>query len=424
MIKHLKLFIEGIVQGVGFRPHVYNLAKSYNLNGYVLNDSRGVTIETESEFSLLQKFRDSLISNPPRLADIQRVTENWSENLENYTNFVIKKSRETSVKTVLISPDIATCEDCLREMRDPDDPRYGYAFINCTNCGPRLTIITDVPYDRPNTSMVDFPMCDYCAGQYRDPSNRRFHAQPVACPVCGPNIGLIDHEGNAICEDQYKCILRAVKLLKEGKILALKGLGGYHLAVDAINEEAVSNLRGRKYREDKPFAIMAPDMKAIRDICFVERAEENLLTSYRAPIVVLRKRPKNNIAPSVAPGNNYLGVMLPYTPLHYLIMDNFCGPLVMTSGNVSEEPIAYRDDEAGSRLSGIADFFLAHNRPIHTRCDDTVTRVFRGDEYPIRRSRGYVPYPIILDRSSPVPILAVGGEKKTHFAFSGRIKHF
>lgn len=412
---HLKLFIEGIVQGVGFRPHVYNMAKSFGLKGYVLNDSRGVTIEAEAPDINLHKFRETLINNPPPLAQIQSVTENWSHELRNYPDFFIKKSTETGAKTVLISPDIATCSDCLQEMRDPEDPRYNYPFINCTNCGPRFTIITHVPYDRHNTSMADFPLCDFCKSQYEDPSNRRFHAQPVACPFCGPQVRLLDNMGNAVQNDPGRALEAATELLRTGKIVAIKGLGGYHLSADAANENAVHELRTRKFREDKPFAVMFPNVESVEKECRINEEEAKLLKSHKSPIVLLKKRKKTGIAPSIAPGNNYLGVMLPYTPLHHLIMDKISSPLVMTSGNVSEEPISYEDDEALSRLGKIADFYLLHNRPVHTRCDDTVSRIFRDKEYILRRSRGYAPNPVILKQSAPHPILAVGGELKNTF---------
>lgn len=414
---HLKLFINGIVQGVGFRPHVYNMANSFGLKGYVLNDSRGVTIEAEAPEMNLRKFRETLISNPPPLAQIQSVTEEWGGELQNYPEFFIKKSSDTGSKTVLISPDIATCDDCLEEMGNPGDRRYDYPFINCTNCGPRFTIITDVPYDRHNTSMKDFPLCDFCRAQYEDPSNRRFHAQPVACPVCGPQIRLLDNRGEVVCENPVKALETATELLREGAIIAVKGLGGYHLSADAENENAVHELRCRKFREDKPFAVMFPNMESVERECHINEEESKLLKSRQAPIVLLKKRKKTNISPSVAPGNNYLGVMLPYTPLHHLVMEKFASPLVMTSGNVSEEPISYNDEEALSRLGKIAGFCLLHNRPVHTRCDDTVTRVFRNREYPLRRSRGYAPNPLILKHSTPLPILAVGGELKNTFCF-------
>jgi len=414
--KHLKLFIQGIVQGVGFRPHVYNLAASYGLHGYVLNDSRGVTIELEGDERKLAAFRDSLFNYPPRLADIQSFSEELTENIAGYQELVIEKSKDGGEKAVLVSPDVSICGDCIREMNDPADPRHRYPFINCTNCGPRFTIIKDVPYDRHNTSMSLFALCTMCKGQYEDPSDRRFHAQPVACPVCGPRLFLLDRNKNEICKNQDEIIDKTADLLKKGKIIAIKGLGGYHLAVDAQNEEAVSMLRKRKYREDKPFAVMAPDIETIKKFCRVNEEEKKILTSFRSPIVLLERNVENKtLSPSVAPGNNYIGMMLPYTPLHYLLLASFGGILVMTSGNVSEEPICYRDNEAMERLREIADYFLIHNRPIHIRCDDTVTRVFAGYEYPIRRSRGYAPFPIILKNAVKVPILAVGAELKNTF---------
>ncbi len=402
---------------MGFRPHVYNMAKSFGLKGYILNDSRGVTIEAEAPDMNLRKFRETLINNPPPLAQIQNVTEEWGGTLQDYPEFFIKKSNDSGSKTVLISPDIATCNDCLEEMRDPEDRRFAYPFINCTNCGPRFTIITDVPYDRHNTSMTDFPMCEFCKKQYEDPSNRRFHAQPVACPVCGPQIRLLDNRGKVVCNDPVKALETVTELLREGKIIAIKGLGGFHLSADAGNENAVHELRTRKFREDKPFAVMFPKMESVEKECCIDEEEAKLLKCRQSPIVLLKKRKKTGIAPSVAPGNNYLGVMLPYTPLHHLILNKFSSPLVMTSGNVSEEPISYKDEEALSRLGKIADFYLLHNRPVHTRCDDTVTRVFRKREFPLRRSRGYAPNPIILNQSTPYTILAVGGELKNTFCF-------
>lgn len=415
MVKRLKIFIEGIVQGVGFRPHVYNLARSLDLTGYVLNDSRGVTIEVEGPRSRLEEFKERLLSDPPPLAVIQGVKERFSSRIVGYDDFVIKHSKDSGEKSVLISPDIATCEDCLREVYDPADPRYLYPFINCTNCGPRFTIITDVPYDRKNTSMAKFPMCSLCKSEYEDPSNRRFHAQPVACPRCGPRVFLYDKNKNPVCDKPEKVIPEASNLLKQGKILAVKGLGGYHLSADALDEQAVLTLRKRKYREDKPFAVMVPDMDTLGRFCKLSKDDERLLTSFQRPIVILEKTEDCPVAPQVAPNNNYLGVMLPYTPLHRLLLDCFGGALVMTSGNMSEEPISYRNESAFEKLGDIADYFLTNDRPIHTRCDDSVVRTFRGHNYPIRRSRGYAPYPIIMTKSAPTPVLAVGGELKNTF---------
>lgn len=415
MKKHLTLKIQGVVQGVGFRPHVFNMAKEFDLTGYILNDARGVTIEAEKDEGALITFKSHLLANPPRLADIQDYQWKITDNLEGYDDFVIKKSKPGGEKTVLISPDVAVCKDCLREMNDPQDRRYRYPFINCTNCGPRFTIITDVPYDRPSTSMKGFPMCDFCRSQYEDPANRRFHAQPVACPVCGPRVFLKDSQGREVVKDPDECITKAAELLKQGNIVAIKGLGGFHLAVDATNEDAVKTLRKRKYREDKPFAVMAPDVEAIEKHCFVNDDERNLLNSFKAPIVILKKKSNTGLAPPVAPNNNFLGVMPAYTPLHSLLLSEFNGILVMTSGNVSEEPIAYIDEEAKQRLGGIADYFLTNNRPVYMRCDDSVTRVINGGEYPLRRSRGYVPFPIVTRHSANVPILAVGGHLKNTF---------
>ena len=315
---------------------------------------------------------------------------------------------------MLISPDVATCEACLHELFDPSDRRYRYPFINCTDCGPRYTIVVDVPYDRPNTTMAAFPMCPDCAREYHDPMDRRFHAQPIACPACGPRVTLVDPEGRPIpCADP---IAEAAARLRTGQLLAVKGLGGYHLACDAGNERAVRRLREGKHREYKPFALMVPDLQWAHRLCFLSEEEERLLCSRRRPIVLARRRPDAPVAPSVAPGCRDLGVMLPYTPLHHLLLDAFGGPLVMTSGNRSDEPIAYRDDDALARLGPMVDALLVHNRPIHTRCDDSVTRAVLGQELLIRRSRGYVPEPLMLPFPTPVPLLATGAMLKNVFA--------
>jgi hydrogenase maturation protein HypF len=413
--RHIKFKITGIVQGVGFRPFVFNLAKSLGLKGYVLNDSSGVTIEIEGEEASLCLFRETLLKSPPPSADIQSIEEEISEKIENHPDFKIKNSADNGEKTVMIPPDIATCRDCIDEMENPHDRRHDYPFINCTNCGPRFTIINNTPYDRKHTSMADFIMCDYCRNQYENPEDRRFHAQPLACPACGPQLTLYDNEGNDIESSTVDIIHKVVSYLKEGKIVAIKGLGGYHLAVDALNEDAVKELRTRKNREEKPFAVMAENLETARKYCRVSDEEKALLNSSRKPIVLLEKLPESSMAPSVAPNNRYLGMMLPYTPLHHLIMRNFGNLLVMTSGNICEEPICYIDKETRNRLHHIADYFLTNNREILTRNDDSVTRVLRGKEDMIRRSRGYVPYPIILKTDAPVPILAVGGHLKNTF---------
>lgn len=425
-----RLTVTGIVQGVGFRPFVYGLAQRLGLAGFVRNDSRGVAIEVEGPAEALARFRELLLAEAPPLARVESVTV---EELppQHETAFVIEESQEGSERTTLVSPDVATCADCLRELFDPLDRRYRYPFINCTNCGPRFTIIQDVPYDREQTTMRVFAMCPACRAEYEDPANRRFHAQPNACPHCGPQVRLelwADEEpglsGLSACgAAEATPIEQVAQLLAQGAILAIKGLGGYHLACDALNAVAVQRLRRRKHREAKPFALMVPDLETARRLCFVSEGEAALLQSPRRPIVLLEQRPVSPIAPAVAPGYRTLGLMLPYTPLHHLLLHSFAQlmpadrppVLVMTSGNLSEEPIAYRDDEARQRLAGIADGMLTHNRVIHMRCDDSVTRLAAGGEQLFRRSRGYVPEPITLAFELPRPLLACGGHLKNTF---------
>ncbi|WP_307802082.1 carbamoyltransferase HypF [Actinomadura violacea] len=396
--------VEGIVQGVGFRPFVHGLATGLGLSGLVGNDARGVFIEVEGPAGAVERFLDGLRERPPRLAVIDRVTTRKLA-VSGAAGFVIAGSDASGERRALVSFDSATCDDCLREMRDPADRRYGYPFINCTNCGPRFTIVRDVPYDRPNTTMAGFAMCGPCAAEYADPADRRFHAQPVCCPACGPTLEL-----RPAADDPLHA---ARKLLADGAVVAVKGLGGYHLAVRAADGEAVAALRARKHREDKAFAVMVPDVAAARALCEVGEAEEALLTGARRPIVLLRRRPDAALAEAVAPGNASVGIMLPYTPLHHLLVTE---PLVLTSGNVSDEPIAFRDADALERLAGIADAFLVHDRPIHVRTDDAVVRVFRGRTLPVRRSRGYAPEPVPI-RSGP-PVLACGAELKNTFCLS------
>ncbi|MDX1524564.1 MAG: carbamoyltransferase HypF, partial [Anaerolineae bacterium] len=341
--------------------------------------------------------------------------------LNGETSFRIETSRATAEKQVLISPDVCVCADCLQELFDPVDRRYGYPFINCTNCGPRFTIIQDVPYDRDQTTMQVFPMCPDCRAEYDDPLDRRFHAQPNACPVCGPQASLLDAAGVALPEADS--MAEASQRLADGKILAIKGLGGYHLACDALNSEAVTRLRRRKQREEKPFALMVADLETAHRLCYLDGTEVNLLQSRQRPIVLLRRREGCAVAADVAPNHNTLGLMLPYTPLHALLLAAFrdrlspADPavLVMTSGNLSDEPIAYQDDEALGRLGLIADSWLTHNRDIHIRCDDSITRVVAGVEQVFRRSRGYVPRPIRLSQPFPQPLLACGGHLKNTF---------
>jgi hydrogenase maturation protein HypF len=426
------IHIMGVVQGVGFRPFVYNLAKELELSGWVLNSSSGVEIEALGPLQTLEAFAERLKSEAPPLARIERVTVTEiavaDVTLPDPDGFAIRHSKAQPGEFQPISPDITICDDCLRELFDPDDRRHRYPFINCTNCGPRFTIIKDIPYDRPKTTMAPFKMCGDCQREYDDPANRRFHAQPNACPVCGPSVWLVPSRasnvrirGEAIENRTSDEALTATReLLKSGAIVAVKGLGGFHLACDATNDEAVKELRERKGRVDKPFALMAFDVETVERFCTVNDDERELLTSRERPIVLLRERPDSSISSFVAPGNRHLGVMLPYTPLHYVLLertDGFPAALVMTSGNYSEEPIATGNEEAQTRLGRLADAFLLHDRQIHARCDDSVTRIFQGKELPIRRSRGYAPYPIHLPFSAR-QVLAVGGELKNTFCLT------
>jgi hydrogenase maturation protein HypF len=388
--------VEGIVQGVGFRPFVYGLATRLGLSGWVANDARGVVLEVEGREGDIGAFLAALESEAPPLARIDEVAHRPIA-LREEAGFRIAPSERGASRATLVSPDVATCDDCLRELADPTDRRFHYAFINCTNCGPRFTIVRDVPYDRPFTTMADFAMCEACGGEYHDPADRRFHAQPVACARCGPRLDLD--------------LVEAARLLRSGKIVAIKGLGGWHLAANAADEAACATLRARKHREEKPFAVMVRDLASARQVATLRDEEETLLRSPARPIVLVERRPDALLADSVAPGNRSLGIMLPYTPLHHLLMAEMENPVVLTSGNLSDEPIAYRDDDARDRLQSIADAFLGHDRPIHIRTDDSVVRVFRGKTMPLRRSRGYVPRPLRLPLEVP-PLLACGGELK------------
>jgi hydrogenase maturation protein HypF len=405
--------IEGIVQGVGFRPFVYALARRHELAGWVLNDEQGVQMEVEGDEARVAAFLDGLASPPP-LAVVERTTVDYLPEA-GYSGFEIRASMSGEERLALISPDITTCRDCRQELFDPADRRFRYPFINCTNCGPRFTIIQDIPYDRPKTTMASFPMCPACEREYHDPMDRRFHAQPNACPVCGPQIALLDSTGAAI--SAVDPIQETLRLLKEGRIVAIKGLGGFHLACDASQEAAVSRLRQRKYREDKPFALMCRDFSTIEQICCLDDPSRRLLQSKERPIVILPRQGNTEIAPSVAPGQGTLGVMLPYTPLHHLLFADGLDALVMTSGNRSDEPIAYCNAEALERLGTIADFFLVHNREIHTRLDDSVVKSFQGHLTFMRRARGYCPFPIRL-RQGGKSVLACGAEGKNTFCLT------
>ncbi len=531
-IARSRLVVGGIVQGVGFRPFIHRLAHAMGLNGWVLNSTEGVVIEVEGKSDVVDRFVRAIPEQAPPAARVERINRAPLPPI-GYTSFAIEPSQEVDGRFALVSPDLCVCEDCLREMRDPSDRRYRYPFINCTNCGPRFTIVADVPYDRSKTTMGCFPMCPDCEREYHDPANRRFHAQPNACPVCGPRVWLVEggtdltplipfptrEEGGrsplprgegqgegraggtpnpavACKEGSVPAIQRAQDLLTQGKILAVKGLGGFHLACDATNETAVAELRRRKRRSDKPFALMAIDADTVATFCHLSDEERQLLESPQRPIVLLRRKTDSPIAPSVAPGNCFLGVMLPYTPLHYLLLERDTGTrghgdaekdasslgggandsplpegegqgegvvgggtrlpsprpsptavgegvlaspsprggggrgvgsapapypsslvLVMTSGNLSEEPIATGNREALERLASLADAFLLHDRDIQLRCDDSVTRVFRGKEAVIRRSRGYAPFPVRLGVQQR-DVLACGGELKSTFCIT------
>jgi hydrogenase maturation protein HypF len=409
-----------IVQGVGFRPYVYRLALQRNLAGFITNTAAGVSIEVEGPAEAVDDFVSQLPVEAPRLA---RITQWAASDIPARADgeFRILPSRPGENRRVLISPDVAICDDCLRELFDPSDRRFHYPFINCINCGPRYTIVRDIPYDRARTSMAVFPMCADCQGEYDDPLNRRFHAQPNACWKCGPQVELWDAVGAGLVPARSWAptrgaptdpIAEAAARLQAGYVVAVKGLGGFHLAVDATNPAAVSRLREGKRRVEKPFAIMAPSFEAVRNLCELDGASRALLESPERPIVLLRKKSPSLIAELVAPFNHEYGVFLPYTPLHHLLFAaGRFQALVMTSGNISEEPIAIENPEAVARLRGIADFFLVHNRDILLRCDDSVVRVTGEQPRQLRRSRGYVPVPVFLNQDLP-PILAVGGELK------------
>jgi hydrogenase maturation protein HypF len=419
--------VRGVVQGVGFRPFIYRLARDHELAGWVLNHSGGVEIEVEGRASALAAFVHDLTDQAPPLARIISV-EVTSAPPAGYTRFEIRHSVAEEGRYQLISPDIATCADCLHELLDPDDRRYRYPFTNCTNCGPRFTIIRDIPYDRPLTTMQPFPMCPDCQREYDDPLDRRFHAQPNACPVCGPHIWLERPQGEAgdpAAPTGDAAMRMAGEMLLAGKVLAIKGLGGFHLACDATASDAVQTLRARKGRPAKPLAVMMATLEDVRRHCYLSEEEEALILSQQCPIVLLRWRESSKVVRDVAPDNVYLGAMLPYTPLHHILLRDVGRPLVMTSGNLSEEPIAQDNDEARVRLGPLADAFLMHNRDIYARYDDSVwfspaldeRATGRQPTQPIRRSRGYAPFPIRLPFHTK-PILATGAELKNTFCLA------
>jgi len=400
--------VNGIVQGVGFRPFIFQLANQHKIKGAVANTSSGVSIHIEGSRQNVESFCRGISENKPPLALITQISL-YDEPVNDFKDFTIADSRGQTMMATLISPDVSVCHDCRRELFDPEDHRFQYPFINCTNCGPRYTIIDDIPYDRPKTSMKHFKMCPVCQAEYDDPASRRFHAQPNACKDCGPHVSLYDNARKKLTDTNP--IKKSATLLKQGHIIAIKGLGGFHLAVDAENNDAVIRLRSRKLREEKPLAIMTGDIERIRQYSHVAPEEETLLTSPRRPIVLLTKKEPNSIADAVAPRNRYFGVILPYTPLHYLLLSYGFTALVMTSGNLSEEPIAIDNLDACERLADIADYFLIHNRDIYLRSDDSIVRKSADATRFIRRSRGYVPAPVFLNQKVP-PILACGAELK------------
>ena len=422
----LRCVIHGAVQGVGFRPFVYRLANEHELRGWVLNDAAGVQVEVEGERAALTRFRTALVDEAPPLAVIHAVEMSWLAPV-GFEDFVIRESRGTQPPTVLVLPDVATCAACRAEIATPENRRHGYPFTNCTDCGPRYSIIRGLPYDRPLTAMADFALCGKCNAEYRDPANRRFHAQPNACPDCGPQIALWDGDGRKLAS-RGAALRMAAEALRAGRIVALKGLGGFQLLVDARDVAAVRRLRERKGREAKPLALMFPSLAAVRETCAVSEAEARLLSSPQAPIVLLR-RTGNDIAADVAPENPRLGVMLPYTPLHYLLLAEVGFPVVATSGNLSDEPMAIANDEALERLAGIADLWLVHDRPIVRHVDDSIVRVHGECELVLRRARGYAPLPLVLsgvaaEALAVRPVLAVGAHMKNAVALTSGARVF
>ena len=413
-----KIWVRGIVQGVGFRPFVYSQAVNLQLTGWVRNTSSGVELEINGAPDNIAAFLHALKTNPPPLSRIDEISaEDCQPN--GYTGFEIVPSQPQPGEFIPISPDMTICEDCQKELFTELDPRYRYPFINCTNCGPRFTIIRDIPYDRPNTTMAAFPMCERCEDEYENPLNRRFHAQPVACPDCGPQIWL-ETPAQTLLAERDNALQMARDWIRQGKILAIKGLGGFHLACDATNPSAVSELRRRKKRSDKPFALMAFDLARVEKHCIVTPEEHQLLLSKERPVVLLERRANSAITPETAPNQKNLGFMIAYTPLHLLLLEptsDFPEALVMTSGNISEEPIAYTDSDARSRLRDLADGFLMHDRPIHIRVDDSVCRIMNQKPQIMRRARGYAPDPLLLVNKLP-PILATGAELKNAFCLT------
>jgi hydrogenase maturation protein HypF len=416
-----RVFVRGAVQGVGFRPFVYRLARKLGVAGWVMNSPQGVVIEVEGNRMLLDQFLLRLASEKPERASIQGMEPTFLDPV-GYDQFIIRESDVRGEKSALVLPDISTCPDCTRELFDPANRRYLYPFTNCTNCGPRFTIVESLPYDRPNTSMKAFEMCEECRREFENPDDRRFHAQPNACRKCGPHVELWDERGEILALRDVG-VSMGVACVRNGGILAVKGLGGFHLIVNAQDDNAVRRLRKRKRREEKPLALMYPNLEHVESDCELSDIEERLLRSPESPIVLLRRKRKKaggdrkeTIAPGVAPGNPYLGVMLPYTPLHHILLRRLAMPVVATSGNISDEPICTDEREALARLNGIADMFLIHNRPIVRHVDDSVARIMMGRELILRRARGYAPMPVPVKSPLPGSVLAVGAHLKNTVA--------
>ncbi len=420
MIKRQTIFVTGRVQGVGFRPAVYRIARSLGLSGVVYNDTKGVTIELQGGEDRIAEFLARLQSGPdkPPLAEITSCRVADIPLVEAEDQFTIRPSDSRGQPLSQVTADLAVCRDCLAEMADKSDFRYGYPFINCTNCGPRYSIVRNIPYDRPNTTMFTFGMCAKCAAQYADVADRRFHAQPVACPACGPKVQLLDNEGKPVAVQTEQVIAETARLLRAGKIVAIKGIGGFHLAVDALNEGAVRRLRERKRRDHKPFAMMADSIEKIRKYAIVDEQAERLLRSPQSPIVLLPKKASSAIAPSVAEGVNTYGFMLCYAPLHYLLFAHGIEVLVATSGNISDEPLICRNEAALERLGEVADAFLVHDRQIHRQVDDSIVHLVADEPVLLRRARGYVPTPIFAELSCRHDVFAAGADLKNTFCFA------
>ena len=421
-----KLEINGLVQGVGFRPFLLNLAKQYALTGTVSNTSSGVLAIIEGSLSRLDQFIHAIEKKKPPLSSVTCIASKQIP-VTGFKDFQIIQSKSSDRSNTLISPDVTVCSDCLAEMQNPNNRRFEYPFINCTNCGPRFTIIKDIPYDRPKTSMKAFKMCQECQQEYDDPMNRRFHAQPNACPVCGPRISLMDNRGCKINLNPENVLEKAGELLKEGKILAIKGLGGFHLAVDARNDKAVRLLREKKQRPHKPFALMAQSFSSLFNHVHVSDREKDILNSFNRPIVLLEKKyikGDAGLSKAIAPFNTCLGIMLPYTPLHYLLLEKGPDILVMTSGNRSGEPLSIDNKDAVNAFSHIADFFILHDRDIYFRADDSIIRVQAGHPRFIRRSRGYAPLPLDINIENLPDILGCGAEMKNTICLTKKSKVF